>query len=66
MSGAAVIRRGILSGPVRGAAAGNGPMTALRITDPRSWDANSWVTDLVPHLAYGVVTAYMLGGLAAD
>lgn len=43
--------------------AGNGPMTVLGITDPRTWDANSWVTDLVPHLAYGVVAAYVLDEL---
>ncbi len=43
--------------------AGNGPMTALGITDPRSWGANAWITDLVPHLAYGAVTAYVFTGL---
>lgn len=37
--------------------AGNAPMTALGVTDPRTWPASSWVSDLVPHLAYGVVTA---------
>jgi xanthosine utilization system XapX-like protein len=35
--------------------AANGPMTALGITDPRSWSATDWASDLVPHLAYGVV-----------
>jgi len=38
-------------------AGANGPMTALGITDPRSWDAASWISDVVPHLAYGIVTA---------
>jgi len=33
----------------------NGPMTALGITDPRTWSATDWASDLVPHLAYGVV-----------
>jgi hypothetical protein len=33
----------------------NGPMTALGITDPRTWSATAWVSDVVPHLAYGVV-----------
>jgi hypothetical protein len=33
----------------------NGPMTALQITDPRTWSATDWLSDLVPHLAYGVV-----------
>ena len=43
--------------------AGNGPMTVLGITDPRSWNADAWLTDLVPHLAYAVVAAYVLDGL---
>jgi hypothetical protein len=33
----------------------NGPMTALRVTDPRTWSATDWISDLVPHLAYGAV-----------
>jgi hypothetical protein len=35
--------------------AANGPMTVLGITDPRTWSATDWVSDLVPHLAYGAV-----------
>lgn len=35
----------------------NGPMTVLGVTDPRSWGASDWVSDVVPHLAYGLVTA---------
>ncbi|MGY1642168.1 hypothetical protein ACI782_13730 [Geodermatophilus sp. SYSU D00703] len=35
--------------------AANGPMTALGITDPRSWSTTDWVSDLVPHLVYGAV-----------
>ena len=34
----------------------NGPMTALGITDPRTWSTTDWVSDVVPHLAYGLVT----------
>jgi hypothetical protein len=37
--------------------ASNGPMTALGITDPRTWGTSDWVSDVVPHLFYGVVTA---------
>jgi hypothetical protein len=33
------------------------PMTALGVDDPRSWSASSWLSDLVPHLAYGLATA---------
>ncbi|GAA4866242.1 hypothetical protein [Saccharopolyspora cebuensis] len=39
------------------AAGSNAPMTALGVTDPRTWDADSWVSDLVPHLCYGIATA---------
>jgi hypothetical protein len=35
--------------------AANGPMTALGITDPRSWSTTDWISDLVPHLVYGAV-----------
>ncbi|GAA5138718.1 hypothetical protein [Pseudonocardia adelaidensis] len=34
-----------------------GPMAALGISDPLSWSSSSWVSDLVPHLAYGLTTA---------
>ncbi|MFE3456553.1 hypothetical protein ACFXKD_03335 [Nocardiopsis aegyptia] len=43
-----------------GAAANLGstaPMVGLGVTDPREWSATSWVSDLVPHLAFGVATA---------
>ena len=44
-----------------GAMAGStGPMTLLGVTDPRTWPATSWVVDIVPHLAYGWVTAAVL------
>lgn len=33
------------------------PMTALGLTDPREWDAASWASDIVPHLAYGAAAA---------
>lgn len=35
------------------------PMTALGMTDPPSWSV-AWVSDLVPHLAYGALTAAVL------
>jgi hypothetical protein len=38
-------------------------MTALHVTDPRSWKAADRVTDLVPDLAHGWVTAVTLRGL---
>lgn len=44
-------------------AGSNVPMTALGVTDPRTWDAISWVSDVIPHLAYGAVTAAVLTSL---
>lgn len=38
----------------------NGPMTILGVTDPRTWSVVDWISDLVPHLGYGVVTAFVL------
>lgn len=34
-----------------------GPMAALGVTDPRTWPADSWLSDVIPHLAYGLTTA---------
>ena len=55
----------VLAGVVGGAAmvGSNGPMTVLGITDPRTWSASSWISDIVPHLAYGLVTAAVARGL---
>lgn len=41
----------------------NGPMTVLGVTDPRTWSALDWVSDVVPHLAYAAVTVAILEGL---
>lgn len=46
--GTALITAGVM-------AAANGPMVATGITDPRSWSAVDWLSDVVPHLAYGAV-----------
>ena len=35
-------------------------MTALKITDPRSWKPGSVAADAIPHLAYGAVTTTAL------
>ena len=39
---------------------GNGPMTLLGVTDPRKWSTSDWLSDVVPHVAYGLVTAWTL------
>lgn len=38
----------------------NGPMTVLGVTDPRTWTLVDWISDLIPHLGYGIVTALVL------
>lgn len=38
-------------------------MTALRVTDPRRWSAEEWLSDIVPHLAYGAVTYALIEAL---
>lgn len=44
-------------------AGANGPMAALGITDPRSWAMTDWLADVVPHLAYGLATAWTLDAM---
>ncbi|HKC28011.1 MAG TPA: hypothetical protein VKB75_08350 [Jatrophihabitans sp.] len=41
-------------------AAADVPMAVGGLTDPRSWSLPDWLSDVVPHLAYGVVTAWTL------
>jgi hypothetical protein len=48
LMGTAVVTAGVL-------VATNGPMTVLGITDPRTWSAPDWISDIVPHVAYGAV-----------
>jgi hypothetical protein len=38
-------------------------MTVLGVTDPRTWSAVDWISDLVPHLAYGAVMTRTLDAL---
>lgn len=57
----------LMGGVVTGAAAMAGtdaPMTLLGVTDPRTWAPKDWLSDVVPHLAYGLVTSATLRALA--
>ncbi|HZA84286.1 MAG TPA: hypothetical protein VFC13_22890 [Actinomycetes bacterium] len=45
-------------------AASDVPATALGVTDPRTWGAAGWASDLVPHLAYGLAAATAYEALA--
>jgi hypothetical protein len=44
-------------------AATNGPMTVLGVTDPRTWSAVDWISDVVPHLAYAAVVKTTMDAL---
>jgi hypothetical protein len=57
--------------PLAGLALGLGVMaftdasaTAAHATDPRTWDATSWLADLIPHAIYGLTTAAAVDLLA--
>jgi hypothetical protein len=41
-------------------AASDLPATRLGVTSPSRWTSVDWVSDLVPHLVYGMVTARVL------
>jgi len=38
----------------------------LRQTDPSTWSKDDWLTDLVPHLVYGVATAGTLRAVSSS
>jgi hypothetical protein len=40
-------------------------MSALDVTHPSEWSAADWASDVVPHLAYGLVVATTLNALPA-
>ena len=44
-------------------AAADVPMTTLGVSNPAEWDAAGWLSDALPHLAYGAVTVATLHGL---
>ncbi|MEV6837153.1 hypothetical protein AB0N17_22040 [Streptomyces sp. NPDC051133] len=37
-------------------AASDVPMAGLGVSDPTTWSAKDWTSDVVPHLMYGLVT----------
>lgn len=44
-------------------AATDAPAARLGATDLREWDAASWISDLVPHMAFGFVTVLVARAL---
>jgi uncharacterized membrane protein len=41
----------------------DGPMAALGVSNPQEWSAADWVSDVVPHLTYGLGTVAALRSL---
>jgi hypothetical protein len=44
----------------------DGPIAVLGVSDPRSWSPSDWVSDAVPHAAYGMVTAATCAALTSS
>jgi|SRR5690348_14537313 len=47
-------------------AAGDLPGIVLGKTNPRTWGTKGWLADIVPHLAYGLVTATVYEAFAGE
>ena len=41
------------------------PLTRLRLTDPRTWSTADWLSDAIPHLAFGAATVWTLREMAS-
>ncbi|MBB4689105.1 hypothetical protein [Amycolatopsis jiangsuensis] len=58
-----------LGGPVLGLAAmvaTDGPVALTKVSRPAEWSTDDWLADIVPHLAYGVVTHRTIASLSKD
>lgn len=42
------------------------PMATVGVSNPRDWSLSDWVSDVVPHLAYGWVTAATYAAMQDD
>jgi len=51
-----ILRAGVFLG-LAAMAGSDVPATTLGVTDPSEWSLDSWVSDTVPHLAYGLTVA---------
>ena len=40
------------------------PLVQMGLTDPSSWSTSDWLSDALPHLAYGVAAVWTLRALA--
>ena len=46
-------------------AASDVPAILVHATDPKEWGAAGWLSDIIPHVAYGLVTAAVCDEIAA-
>jgi hypothetical protein len=60
-----VLTAGLVTG-LGAMAATDGSMAALGVSDPRTWTLMDWLSDVVPHLAYGLATAAVAQALHPD
>lgn len=51
---------GVLAIAATAMAAADGPLIKLGLTDPKTWSPADWLSDVIPHLAYGAVTYTVL------
>ncbi|KDN21876.1 hypothetical protein [Amycolatopsis rifamycinica] len=42
------------------------PMASMGVSDPREWNVPDWLSDLIPHLAYGLTTATTYAAMTED
>jgi hypothetical protein len=54
-----LVRDGVALG-LAAMAASDGPIVLTGASDPTTWGVSGWLSDLIPHLAYGLVTAAVL------
>jgi hypothetical protein len=45
-------------------AASDVPLVMLKVSDPKTWGASGWISDIIPHLIYGFVTVATYEALA--
>jgi len=51
------LSRGMVAGAVGTTALEAVGYLDLGVTNPRRWSSQDWAADVLPHLAYGVITA---------
>lgn len=53
----------LVAGAAAGAAAmaaSDTPIAALKVSDPRTWSRTDWLSDAIPHLAYGLAAVLVI------